>query len=154
MAFMKSTRAVVKQGVWNNRFMAGVVRATNYIPNLDDPERLIADCASALHDGANLVIFPEGSRTPGGEQGKYQRGFAYIALQAGAPILTVTIEVAPPTLRKGEPWYAIPERRPHWIIRVRERVDTPRIYGTEPSISNARRLTMDIKSMMDGNLRK
>ena len=74
MAFMRHTRAVVKEGVWRNPFMAGVVRSSNYIPNLADPDALIEDCAAALREGANLCIFPEGTRTPIGQKTKYQRG--------------------------------------------------------------------------------
>lgn len=124
MAFMRRTRAVVKKGVWNNPFMSGVVRASNYIPNLGDPERLIADCAQALKEGANLCIFPEGSRTPVTQRAVYQRGFAHVALHADAPVLLVAIEVTPPTLRKHEPWYSIPVSRPHWRIRVIDRIET------------------------------
>ncbi|WP_300379140.1 1-acyl-sn-glycerol-3-phosphate acyltransferase [Henriciella sp.] len=152
MAFMQRTRAVVKKGVWNNPFMAGVVRSCNYIPNLDDPEALIEDCAAALKDGANLCIFPEGSRTPVGQRAKYQRGFAYVALTAQAPILFVTIEVNPPTLRKGEPWYSIPTIRPHWNIQVHEQIDTAKTYGYERSVSGVRRLARDVQERIEREL--
>ncbi|MBR9834755.1 MAG: 1-acyl-sn-glycerol-3-phosphate acyltransferase [Alphaproteobacteria bacterium] len=145
MAFMRRTRAVVKRAVWNNPFMAGAVRSANYIPNLDDPEALIAACAEALKDGANLCIFPEGSRTQIGANKKYQRGFAYVALEAGAPILLVTIQVTPPTLRKGEPWYSIPTSKPHWHIRVRDTIDTPASYGRQRTIKTVRALATDMQ---------
>lgn len=125
MAFMGRTQCVVKAGVWNNVFMAGVARATNYIPNLGDPERLVKDCAAALRRGNNIVIFPEGSRTVPGVQRRLQRGFAYIALGSRAPIRLATITCDPPTLLKGEPWYRIPVTRPHWTIRVHEQITVP-----------------------------
>ena len=123
MSLMERTQCVVKAGVWRNPFMRGVVTAANYIPNLDDPEKLLDDCAAALKAGNNLVIFPEGSRTPPGQKRKYQRGFAYVALRSGAPIRIVTLTCTPPTLFKGEPWYKIPLRRPLWVIRVHERLE-------------------------------
>ncbi|MDZ4759895.1 MAG: lysophospholipid acyltransferase family protein [Alphaproteobacteria bacterium] len=153
MSFMERTRAVVKAGVWRNPFMAGVVTAADYIPNLGDPEKLIADCAAALKEGANLVIFPEGSRTPEGQPRRYQKGFAHAALTAGAPIQIVTITVDPPMLRKGEPWHSVPMRRGHWTIRVHERIDTVGQYGYDRSASAVRKLTMDVSGRIEGLLR-
>ncbi len=152
MAFMRKTQAVVKQGVWNNPFMAGVVRSANYIPNLNDPERLIKDCAAALRRGSNLCIFPEGSRTPAGQKRRYQRGFAYVALEAQAPVLVVTIKVKPPTLRKGEPWHSIPETRGHWIIEVQDCIDTAATYGKERTVKSVRRLAKDVEAMIEGEI--
>jgi 1-acyl-sn-glycerol-3-phosphate acyltransferase len=150
MSFMSRTRAVVKAGVWKNPFMRGVVTAADYIPNLGDPERLIRDCSAALKDGANLVIFPEGSRTPEGMiQRPYQKGFARAALAAGAPIQLVTIDVSPPMLRKGEPWHTVPKRRGHWTIRVHEKIDVPAVYGKEPSAAAVRKLSGDVAARIE-----
>lgn len=154
MSFMRRTRAVVKAGVWRNPFMAGVVKAADYIPNLDDPEKLLADCGGALKAGANLMIFPEGSRTPEGQPRKYQKGFARVALAVGAPVQIVTIRVTPPTLRKGEPWWKIPASRPHWAIRVHERIDTAGQYGNDPTPAAVRRLSMDVAERIEGLLRQ
>jgi len=152
MSFMRRTRAVVKEGVWKNPFMSGVVRACDYIPNLGDPEKLISDCAEALHEGANLCIFPEGSRTPVSQKVKYQRGFAYVALDAGAPVQLVSVEVSPPTLRKNEPWYSIPEVRPHWTIRVLELIETTSDYGYKRSVSSVRALSRDVQDRLQKEL--
>lgn len=123
MSCMERTQCVVKAGVWRNPFMRGAVTAANYIPNFDDPERLLDDCVAALKAGNNLVIFPEGSRTKPGQKRKYQRGFARIALRANAPIRLVTVTCTPPYLFKGEPWWKQPSVRPHWVVRVHERIE-------------------------------
>lgn len=154
MSFMRRTRAVVKEGVWRNPFMSGVVRAADYIPNLHDPEKLLADCCAALAAGANLMIFPEGSRTPEGQPRKYQKGFARIALAVGAPIQIVTIGVSPPTLQKGEPWWRVARTRAHWTIRVHERIDTAEQYGKDPTPAAVRRLSMDVAERIEGLLRQ
>ena len=149
MSFMERTQCVVKGGVWRNPFMRGVVRATRYIPNLGDPERLIEDCAAALRSGNNLVIFPEGSRTVPGQQGRMQRGFAYVALRAAAPIRLVTIRVDPPTLLKGEPWHRIPPRRPHWQVRVHERIEpADHTRYEQPSIA-VRKLSAHVQRRLE-----
>ena len=152
MSFMQHTRAVVKEGVWRNPFMRGVVTSADFIPNLGDPEKLIADCTQALKDGYNLVIFPEGSRTPEGAARRYQKGFAHIALSAGAPVQVVSIRVNPPMLRKGEPWYYAPPSKGHWTIRVHERIDTAEQYGNDRSPAAVRRLTTDVAQRIEGLL--
>jgi 1-acyl-sn-glycerol-3-phosphate acyltransferase len=150
MSFMRNTRAVVKAGVWRNPFMRGVVTAADYIPNQGDPERLVSDCADALRQGANLVIFPQGSRTPPGGARRWQKGFAHVALAAGAPVQVVSIRVDPPMLGKGEPWYTVPRTRSRWTIRVHERIDTVAQYGSDRSAAAVRRLTNDVAARLEG----
>lgn len=152
MSLMDSTQCVVKAAVWQNPFMRGVVRATNYIPNLNDPEQLIEACVRALRAGNNLVIFPEGSRTPPGQKRRYQRGFAYMALRAGAPIRLVTLQCDPPTLLKGEPWYVVPPRRPHWTIKVLERIEVSEASRLEEPAIAVRRLCARIERRIEDAL--
>ncbi len=149
LSLMERTQCVIKAGVWRNPFMSGVVQAANYIPNLNDPVRLLRDCALALKAGNNLVIFPEGSRTKLGKKQAYQRGFAYVALTAGAPIQLVTIECQPPTLRKGEPWYKIPARQTHWIIHVHERIDVAADFQASNTAIAVRRLCAHVEKRIE-----
>lgn len=153
MSCMERTQCVVKAGVWRNPFMRGAVTAADYIPNMDDPEKLLDDCVAALKAGNNLVIFPEGSRTRPGQKRKYQRGFAYIALRANAPIRLVTVTCTPPTLLKGEPWHKIPLKRPHWDIRVHESIAPHELLSesVEPSIA-VRQLCAHVERRIEESL--
>jgi 1-acyl-sn-glycerol-3-phosphate acyltransferase len=150
MSLMERTQCVVKAGVWRNPFMRGVVEAASYIPNHNNPERLLDDCVAALRAGNNLVIFPEGSRTPTTGKRKYQRGFAYIALRSRAPLRLVTVTCTPPTLLKGESWYRIPARRPHWAIRVHELIEVEQ-DAAEPAIA-VRRLCAHVERRIEESL--
>ena len=144
VSLMKRAQCVVKPGVWKNPFMRGVIKATNYIPNLGDPEQTLRDCVAALQAGNNLVIFPEGSRTVAGKRIHLERGFANIAIRAGAPIRLVTVSCNPPTLRKGEKWYNSPMRRPCFRVRVCDRIDTQSLYRSEVPSRAARNLTAHV----------
>lgn len=139
MSLMDRTQCVVKPGVWNNPFMRGVVKATNYIPNIGDPEKTLDDCVAALKAGNNLVIFPEGSRTIPGAPVRLKRGFANIAIRAGAPIRLVTVECEPPILRKGDKWYQSPLRKPCFHVRVGDRLDIADICCTDEAPARAAR---------------
>lgn len=144
ISMMDRAQCVVKEGVWKNPFMRGVVKATNYIPNLGDPERTLRECVAALRSGNNLIIFPEGTRTRPGKPVHLERGFANIAIRAGAPIRIVTVCCNPPMLRKGEMWYKSPVRRACFRISVGERIETAEVYGSRLPACGARDLTAQI----------
>ena len=42
-----------------------------------------------MSEGAWVIMFPEGTRTPVGKQGKYKTGGARFALEAGAPVVPI-----------------------------------------------------------------
>lgn len=152
MSLMRRSQCIVKADIWRNPFMRGVVTATGYIRNDDDPEKLVADCAAALAQGNNLVVFPEGSRTVPGAPVKLQRGVANIAIRATAPIRLVTIKCEPPTLMKGQKWYEIPPRRMHFTITVHGLVETGSYIGESvPSIA-ARRLNEYLAEWLKGEV--
>lgn len=152
MSLMERSQCIVKAGVARNPFMRGVVAATGYIRNDDDPEKLVTDCVAALEAGNNLIVFPEGSRTVPGAPVRLQRGVANIAIRGQVPIRLVTIRCDPPTLMKGQKWYEIPPRRMHFTIKVQGLVETaPYIGESVPSIA-ARRLNEDLAAWLTGEL--
>ncbi len=138
---MPSASCVVKQSLWLNPFLGGVVRAARYISN-SDSDSLIDDCARDLQSGNSLIIFPEGTRTRPGEQLAFQRGAAYIALRSHVPVIPVLIDCNPTTLTKREKWYQIPPRRFHLRLKVLDPVSIESsAMPDEPQTISARRLT-------------
>lgn len=117
VAFFPQAECVVKRAVVRNPFMRGTALAANYIAN-DDPEQLLATCIDRVAAGSSLILFPEGTRRRQDAALKFKPGAAAIAVRSKARLLPVVIECDPPTLRKGEPWYRIPRRRPHWRFEV------------------------------------
>ena len=112
MALVRRAQCVVKNELWSNRYLGGIVRGAGYIRNNLDSEALIAECGQAMAQGNSLIIFPEGTRTTPGQPRQFRRGFANIATLLEAQIQLVTITCDPPTLIKGEKWWMIPPRRP------------------------------------------
>jgi len=132
---------IVKEALWRNPFLGGVVRATNYISN-DESGELITRCADVLKKGETLVIFPEATRTVPGQPMRLRRGAARVALAAGVPMQMVHLGCSPSTLTKAEHWYQIPVRRPCLKMSVGDRLDIAAFArdGEEPSMAS-RRLT-------------
>lgn len=152
MSLMRRAQCIVKYEIWQNPFMRGVVSATGYISNDDDPEALIERCASVLNARNNLIIFPEGSRSVPGQAIKLQRGVANIAVRARAPIRVVTITCEPSILRKGQKWYQIQPTKAQFTIEVKGLVETDSFIGnSSPSIA-ARRLNAHLGGLLMGGM--
>lgn len=52
-------------------------------------EQLLKEGAVRLNEGRWLVVFPEGTRRPPGDPGRFQMGGALVAVKTGAPIVPV-----------------------------------------------------------------
>lgn len=131
---------IVRKELLNNPFMHSAIKHCGYVVN-DHPDLLVDDCHSVLDQSMTLIVFPQGTRTPLSEHFKFQRGTARIALQSGVDIIPVYIECKPPHLRKGESWYCVPVRRPHYKFKVGDKIN-PRdhVDSDLPSIA-CRQLT-------------
>jgi 1-acyl-sn-glycerol-3-phosphate acyltransferase len=152
VGLMPEVDCIVKQALWRNVFLRWPVSWAGYISN-ESGEGLVAACAAALRDGRSLVVFPEGTRTRPGEPMSLQRGAAQIALTAGCDFRPVTITCEPITLFKGNAWYRVPARRPHWILAVGEpiRVGDFATAGEPPSLA-ARHLTQALARWFESSV--
>jgi 1-acyl-sn-glycerol-3-phosphate acyltransferase len=110
MAFVKNADCIVKGALWNNPFTRGPVRAAGYINNQGGAE-LVDECIASLERGNNLIVFPEGTRTPGNGVISMKRGAANIAVRGTRDMTPVLIRCEPVTLGKGEKWWRVPPRR-------------------------------------------
>lgn len=141
VALIPDVNCIVKGSLFRNPCMRGAVSGAGYIAN-DNSVDMIAAAAECLRRGESLIVFPEGTRTLPGQPPLFQRGAAYIALRAGAPICPITIRCTPPTLSKQEKWYQIAPRRVRYTIEVKETVEPAAIIdGTFERPVAARRLT-------------
>jgi 1-acyl-sn-glycerol-3-phosphate acyltransferase len=66
--------------------------------------------STRLQMGHSLLVFPEGTRSPKGTLGEFQRGAFELALRAGLPILPVACRVTPPVLTRDSAWYDLPDQ--------------------------------------------
>lgn len=112
---------LVKDAIWHNPFMKGVVKSAGYISN-KDPECLVESCSERLNDGNVLLVFPEGTRTTPGKKSTLQRGAAQIAIKTKTDLRVVKITVTPPFLTKQKKWYQVPERRAFFHVEVKDKI--------------------------------
>lgn len=141
ISLMPRADCIVKEALWRNRYLGGVMRAAQYIPNRG-AEQLVHDCGVALAKQRPLIVFPEGTRTVPGEPFTFQRGAAHVALATGCDIVPVILTCTPPTLTKSTRWYQVPPCRFHVRLEVLAPLQAAQIIapGTEPPLA-ARQLT-------------
>ncbi|MCW3043591.1 MAG: phospholipid/glycerol acyltransferase [Actinobacteria bacterium] len=57
-----------------------------------------------ISEGWSLVLFPEGSRTPDGWVGEFRTGAAWLAMEAGVPVVPVALIGAYQAMPRGRSW--------------------------------------------------
>ncbi len=136
---------IVKAGLLRNPFTRGPIQAAGFICNSGGAE-LVDDCMRSLSAGHNLIIFPEGTRTPLAGPVRLQRGAAHVAVKGRVDITPVHIHTSLPMLRKGVPWWQVPTQKPHFIFEVREDIDIQEFCVAAGSESLAARQVTDYLS--------
>ena len=139
------TLYVAKRGLKANPFVAAIVRATA----LPDDARLPEVAAPYLAQGWNVLVFPEGTRSPaeGGLQ-PLHRGAAQLALRTSAPLACVRIDVSRPVLGKRQRPWDIGSERVDFRLRA---VDVPVPSVAEGGLHAAAvRLTETIRAHLAG----
>ena len=151
ISLVKRADCVVKASLWHMPLTRGPVNAAQYISN--DSRQLLVDCVHSLRQGNSLIVFPEGTRTQPGEPLKFHRGAANVALMAKKNITPVIISCEPATLLKNQKWYQIPERAPHYTIRILPDISIePYLSMQTMQSQKARRLNQDLMGFFTAQL--
>jgi 1-acyl-sn-glycerol-3-phosphate acyltransferase len=146
ISLMPNAGCIVKQGLWRNPFIRGVLSSVGYIPNRS-AKLLLQDCKQVLTNTTNLVIFPEGTRTlVGNVINPFARGAANIAIRTKSDILPVVLRTDVAGLTKQQAWYQIPRQTINMSVEIGSRVmhhDYKITQGNEAKM--ARQLTRDLQ---------
>jgi len=144
---------VVKNAHWSNPCFWGIVRAAEYVSNAD-PAELVEAGARQLAAGYTMIIFPEGRRSPAPNRlHAFSRGFAHMALKAGAPIVPVLMDCDPPAFTKQMRWYDVPARAFRMRVSVLEPLGVEQLaaHHTIPALA-ARSVTSAIEAHITRHL--
>ena len=132
---------IVKQALWHNPFLGGVVRAASYIPNVE-AEQLLPRCIERVHHGGLLLVFPEGTRTTPGQPIQLQRGAAQLALRGQLPLQPVRIQCSERFLTKQDKWFRVPANKPCFTLEFLPQIHAAEVVdGSQHSALAARQLT-------------
>ncbi len=113
---------VLKARLLDNPLLGGGARMAGYVRN-DSTGMLVRESSAALHGGAQLLIFPEGTRTVQQPVNEFKGGFGLVAKKAGVPIQTVFIETNTPFLGKHWPLLKKPDFPLTYRVRLGARFE-------------------------------
>lgn len=136
-------------GLWSLRPIA-IDRSKHGAAN----RQLMEQGTDRLRQGSSVIIFPEGTRIPAGQRGKYKAGGARLACAAGVPVVPIavnsgefwprngflkypgqiTLSVGPPIETTGKTPEQVIEAVEHWIES-----EVARISGVGPCWPGPRR---------------
>jgi 1-acyl-sn-glycerol-3-phosphate acyltransferase len=100
--------AVARPGLANNPLFKWGVRKCGFVPV---GTTMLAECEERLRMGFDVLIFPEGTRTPfGGPLHPFHRGAFELAVRAKVPIVMVTLSCVPSVLSKSLPMHKVSDK--------------------------------------------
>lgn len=111
MSLVPNANCIVRGGL-TKTVLAGVIKQC-YIVNSLDFNELCGLCKQTLDEGNNVIIFPEGTRTPRHGKNPYKKGAARIAYYAKAGIQ--------PVLVGGNDKYGLGKHDPFWSYNHTEK---------------------------------
>jgi 1-acyl-sn-glycerol-3-phosphate acyltransferase len=146
IALIENPNGIIKSRLFNNPSMYGLAKIAGLIRNVEGPE-LIRKAIESISKGDNLIIFPEGTRTPRGSTKPYRKGGARLASATGALVIpiahnagsvwpknsflkypgTVILSIGPPITSTGKSGEELQQEVEAWI-EAEMRVIDPSAY--------------------------
>jgi len=124
MSRLQNVTCIFKASLMRNPLWGAGARLAGYIRN-DLFLNAVSLAVAELHQGSQLLLFPEGTRSAPLPLGEFQIGAAYISYRSGVPIQTLIIEQDNHFLGKGWSWLRRPNMPMHFRIRLGQRFDPP-----------------------------
>ena len=98
-------RWIAKKELFRIPFMGWHMSRGGYISidrsSLTQSARSVRAAAAQIKGGKSVVIFPEGTRSADGRLQPFKRGAFSLAIQAGVPVIPITIKGSHQVVRKG-----------------------------------------------------
>ncbi len=120
LAAVGNTACVVKPALFRSFAIGRTLRYAGYINggngSAGDGAMVMREAEARLAQGMNVLIFPEGTRSPPGGLGRFRRGAFEIARRAHVPVVTLLLRSSPEFLTKQAVWYRRPTTVPYLTI--------------------------------------
>lgn len=113
---------VMKSSLMDNPLLGAAARLAGYVRN-SGALPMIAQSREALAEGAQLVMFPEGSRTQRFPLDRFTPSVGLIARRSGVAVQTVFLEFSTPYLGKNWPLFRRPRLPLHCRARLGQRFE-------------------------------
>jgi 1-acyl-sn-glycerol-3-phosphate acyltransferase len=97
-------RIIAKASLGQFPFLGWHLRRTGHMlvdRSRPDRARIFAWASRLMSDGLSLIVFPEGTRSRDGRVGRFKGGSFFLALQAGLPIVPISVVGSRHVMLKG-----------------------------------------------------
>src|SRR5262245_57838747 len=136
-------RILAKQELFYIPIFGWVLKLSGFVgidrSNREKAIRSLERAAERLRNGRSLLIYAEGTRSPDGRLLPFKKGGFVLAIQAGVPILPITIQGSREVLAKGSL-----RIRPGTIqVRIGEPIDPSRY-----ALDDKERLMQEVRTVM------
>jgi len=96
----------IKKKLMGIPILGMAMRMGKYIPvsrgnSREEAQKSVEYAAEVLRGGRNIVMFPEGTRSPDGKLLPFKKGGFFLAAETGAPLVPVVIRGTAAMMRKG-----------------------------------------------------
>ena len=96
----------IKKKLMGIPILGMAMRMGKYIPvsrgsSREEAQKSVEYAAEVLRGGRNIVMFPEGTRSPDGKLLPFKKGGFFLAAETGAPMVPVVIQGTASMMRKG-----------------------------------------------------
>jgi 1-acyl-sn-glycerol-3-phosphate acyltransferase len=100
--------AMARTSFAQNPLLGRVLRACGFVPL---GTHMMQECEERLRMGFDVLVFPEGTRSPrGGSLQPFHRGAFELAARAKVPLVLLKLTCVPPALSKGLPIWKVCDR--------------------------------------------
>ena len=121
---------MVKQSLAKKLPLGPVFRSAGYVlsPDFDrrGPFQCLDEAIEKIRLGYKFMIFPEATRSPKGNLGKFNAGPFMLARLSNVPLQPLFVRNDPPFLSKEDKWYFPPSRVSTLEIEFWEPIDPPK----------------------------
>ena len=97
-------RIIAKESLGNIPFMGWHLRRTGHMlvdRKRPEPTRIIGWASRLTSNGLSLIVFPEGTRSRDGRVARFKGGSFYVALEAGLPVVPLSVVGSRHVMLKG-----------------------------------------------------
>jgi 1-acyl-sn-glycerol-3-phosphate acyltransferase len=97
-------RIIAKESLGRFPFLGWHLRRTGHmLVDRRNPDRagILGHAARLVEQGLSLIVFPEGTRSADGRVGRFKGGSFVLAIEAGLPIVPISISGSRHVMRKG-----------------------------------------------------
>jgi 1-acyl-sn-glycerol-3-phosphate acyltransferase len=135
-------RIIAKESLGNFPFLGWHLRRTGHLlVDRKNPDRagILRRWKALVDQGLSLIIFPEGTRSQTGRVGIFKAGSFLMAIEAGLPVVPLSVDGTRRVMRKGE----LTTRPGHATLVVHPPLDT-----TGLTVSDARAFAQKVRDIV------